>query len=91
MKDITGGEFVGDFRNDYTTNWDTFDEETSLRSVHRAQPRPCRPDGILTFLWSRAMERFDPSQINALLARAMDRFDPSQFFEYTRVRDNFFY
>merc|ERR1711957_1070050 len=31
MKDITGGEFVGDFRNeslDY--GWDTFDEETKL-------------------------------------------------------------
>ena len=32
MKDITGGEFVGDFRNgaiDY--GWDSFDEETKLR------------------------------------------------------------
>mmetsp|Transcript_37490 Transcript_37490/g.43641 ORF Transcript_37490/g.43641 Transcript_37490/m.43641 type:complete len:197 (-) Transcript_37490:60-650(-) len=32
MKDITGGEFVGDFRNDYIDyGWDTFDEETKLR------------------------------------------------------------
>jgi hypothetical protein len=28
MKDITGGEFVGDFRNNYRLGWDTFDEET---------------------------------------------------------------
>merc|ERR1711935_415374 len=29
MKDITGGEFPGDFRNDYIDyGWDTFDEET---------------------------------------------------------------
>jgi len=32
MKDVTGGEFVGDFRNDYLDlGWDTFDEETKLR------------------------------------------------------------
>jgi hypothetical protein len=32
MKDITGGEFVGDFRNDYIDfGWDTFDEETKLQ------------------------------------------------------------
>lgn len=31
MKDITGGEFVGDFRNDSLDfGWDTFDEETKL-------------------------------------------------------------
>jgi hypothetical protein len=32
MKDITGGEFVGDFRNDALDfGWDTFDEETQFR------------------------------------------------------------
>jgi len=32
MKDITGGEFVGDFRNDSLDfGWDTFDEETKLQ------------------------------------------------------------
>ena len=32
MKDITGGEFVGDFRNDaFDLGWDTFDEETKLQ------------------------------------------------------------
>merc|ERR1712008_226188 len=32
MKDITGGEFPGDFRNDYIDyGWDTFDEETKLQ------------------------------------------------------------
>lgn len=31
MKDITGGEFVGDFRNDSLDfGWDNFDEETKL-------------------------------------------------------------
>ena len=31
MKDITGGEFVGDFRNESLDfGWDTFDEETKL-------------------------------------------------------------
>merc|ERR1711935_103069 len=31
MKDITGGEFVGDFRNDSLDyGWDSFDEETKL-------------------------------------------------------------
>ncbi|EEC50684.1 protein fucoxanthin chlorophyll a/c protein [Phaeodactylum tricornutum CCAP 1055/1] len=32
MKDITGGEFVGDFRNGYIDfGWDSFDQETKLR------------------------------------------------------------
>ncbi len=32
MKDITGGEFIGDFRNNYIDfGWDTFDEETKLQ------------------------------------------------------------
>jgi hypothetical protein len=32
MKDITGGEFVGDFRNDFLDfGWDSFDEETKIR------------------------------------------------------------
>jgi Chlorophyll A-B binding protein len=32
MKDIVGGEFVGDFRNDYIDfGWDSFDEETKLK------------------------------------------------------------
>ena len=42
MKDITGGEFVGDFRNDaFDLGWDTFDEETKLqkRAVELNQGR----------------------------------------------------
>jgi hypothetical protein len=32
FKDITGGEFVGDFRNDFIDfGWDSFDEETKFR------------------------------------------------------------
>ena len=31
MKDITGGDFIGDFRNDaFDLGWDSFDEETKL-------------------------------------------------------------
>ena len=42
MKDITGGEFVGDFRNDaFDLGWDTFDEETKMtkRAVELNQGR----------------------------------------------------
>ena len=42
MKDITGGEFVGDFRNDaFDLGWDSFDEETKLtkRAVELNQGR----------------------------------------------------
>ena len=42
MKDITGGEFPGDFRNDYIDfGWDSFDEETKLqkRAVELNQGR----------------------------------------------------
>ena len=32
MKDVTGGEFVGDFRNEFIDfGWDSFDEETKLQ------------------------------------------------------------
>merc|ERR1719330_1970933 len=32
MKDITGGEFIGDFRNGFfDLGWDTFDEETKFK------------------------------------------------------------
>ena len=42
MKDITGGEFVGDFRNDaFDLGWDSFDEETKMqkRAVELNQGR----------------------------------------------------
>jgi hypothetical protein len=42
MKDITGGEFVGDFRNDaFDLGWDSFDEETRLskRAIELNQGR----------------------------------------------------
>ena len=42
MKDITGGEFPGDFRNDALDfGWDTFDEETKLskRAIELNQGR----------------------------------------------------
>eukprot|EP00429_Kryptoperidinium_foliaceum_P086446 CAMPEP_0176200600 /NCGR_PEP_ID=MMETSP0121_2-20121125/9142_1 /TAXON_ID=160619 /ORGANISM="Kryptoperidinium foliaceum, Strain CCMP 1326" /LENGTH=198 /DNA_ID=CAMNT_0017539467 /DNA_START=28 /DNA_END=624 /DNA_ORIENTATION=+ len=42
MKDITGGEFVGDFRNEaFDLGWDSFDEETKLskRAIELNQGR----------------------------------------------------
>ena len=42
MKDITGGEFVGDFRNDaFDLGWDSFDEDTKMtkRAVELNQGR----------------------------------------------------
>ena len=42
MKDITGGEFPGDFRNDFIDfGWDSFDEETKMtkRAVELNQGR----------------------------------------------------
>jgi hypothetical protein len=42
MKDITGGEFVGDFRNGFIDfGWDSFDEETKLskRAIELNQGR----------------------------------------------------
>ena len=52
MKDITGGEFVGDFRNDaFDLGWDTFDEETQLskRAIELNQGRAAQM-GILALM-----------------------------------------
>jgi len=52
MKDITGGEFVGDFRNDCIDyGWDTFDEETQLqkRAIELNQGRAAMM-GILALM-----------------------------------------
>ena len=52
MKDITGGEFVGDFRNDSIDyGWDTFDEETKLekRAIELNQGRAAMM-GILALM-----------------------------------------
>jgi hypothetical protein len=52
MKDITGGEFVGDFRNDAIDfGWDTFDEETKLskRAIELNQGRAAQM-GILALM-----------------------------------------
>jgi hypothetical protein len=52
MKDITGGEFVGDFRNDAIDfGWDTFDEETKLkkRTIELNQGRAAQM-GILALM-----------------------------------------
>ncbi|KAI2506211.1 fucoxanthin chlorophyll a c protein [Fragilaria crotonensis] len=52
MKDITGGEFVGDFRNDAIDfGWDSFDEETKLnkRAIELNQGRAAQM-GILALM-----------------------------------------
>jgi hypothetical protein len=52
MKDITGGEFVGDFRNDAIDfGWDTFDEETKMqkRAIELNQGRAAQM-GILALM-----------------------------------------
>jgi hypothetical protein len=52
MKDITGGEFVGDFRNGYIDfGWDSFDEETKLkkRAIELNQGRAAQM-GILALM-----------------------------------------
>lgn len=52
MKDITGGEFVGDFRNDFfDLGWDTFDEETKMskRAIELNQGRAAMM-GILALM-----------------------------------------
>jgi hypothetical protein len=52
MKDITGGEFVGDFRNDaFDLGWDSFDEETKLskRAIELNQGRAAMM-GILALM-----------------------------------------
>eukprot|EP00559_Dactyliosolen_fragilissimus_P004491 CAMPEP_0184855070 /NCGR_PEP_ID=MMETSP0580-20130426/397_1 /TAXON_ID=1118495 /ORGANISM="Dactyliosolen fragilissimus" /LENGTH=168 /DNA_ID=CAMNT_0027349491 /DNA_START=153 /DNA_END=659 /DNA_ORIENTATION=+ len=52
MKDITGGEFVGDFRNGFIDyGWDSFDEETKLqkRAIELNQGRAAMM-GILALM-----------------------------------------
>jgi hypothetical protein len=52
MKDVTGGDFVGDFRNGYIDfGWDTFDEETKLkkRAIELNQGRAAQM-GILALM-----------------------------------------
>lgn len=52
MKDITGGEFVGDFRNNYIDfGWDKFDEATKLkkRAIELNQGRAAQM-GILALM-----------------------------------------
>mmetsp|Transcript_50188 Transcript_50188/g.141101 ORF Transcript_50188/g.141101 Transcript_50188/m.141101 type:complete len:198 (+) Transcript_50188:122-715(+) len=52
MKDITGGEFVGDFRNGFIDyGWDSFDEETkfSKRAIELNQGRAAMM-GILALM-----------------------------------------
>jgi hypothetical protein len=52
MKDITGGEFVGDFRNEaFDLGWDTFDEETQMskRAIELNQGRAAQM-GILALM-----------------------------------------
>ena len=65
MKDITGGEFVGDFRNGFIDyGWDSFDEETKLqkRAIELNQGRAAMM-GILALM---VHEKLDVSLIPSL-------------------------
>eukprot|EP00542_Grammatophora_oceanica_P010271 CAMPEP_0194026268 /NCGR_PEP_ID=MMETSP0009_2-20130614/583_1 /TAXON_ID=210454 /ORGANISM="Grammatophora oceanica, Strain CCMP 410" /LENGTH=198 /DNA_ID=CAMNT_0038664865 /DNA_START=61 /DNA_END=657 /DNA_ORIENTATION=- len=66
MKDITGGEFVGDFRNDALDfGWDTFDEETKMtkRAVELNQGRAAQMGLLALMIHDRLgnVEDFFPS------------------------------
>mmetsp|Transcript_4581 Transcript_4581/g.5967 ORF Transcript_4581/g.5967 Transcript_4581/m.5967 type:complete len:195 (-) Transcript_4581:216-800(-) len=57
MKDIVGGDFVGDFRNDFIDfGWDTFDEEIKLkkRAIELNQGRAAMM-GILALMVHEGM------------------------------------
>lgn len=65
MKDITGGEFPGDFRNDsFDLGWDSFDSETQLskRAIELNQGRAAMM-GILALM---VHEQLDVSLIPSL-------------------------
>ena len=74
MKDITGGEFVGDFRNDaIDLGWDVFspEEQERKRTIELNQGRAAMM-GILALMVHEQLPSHDPYMINALLGYPID-------------------
>lgn len=74
MKDITGGEFVGDFRNDaFDLGWDVFTPEVQRvkRGVELNNGRAAMM-GILALMVHEMLPSHDPYVINGLLGYPID-------------------
>ncbi|KAL7569081.1 hypothetical protein ACA910_016920 [Epithemia clementina (nom. ined.)] len=74
MKDITGGEFVGDFRNEAIDfGWDVFtpEEQERKRTIELNQGRAAMM-GILGLMVHEQLPSHDPYMINGLLGYPID-------------------
>jgi Chlorophyll A-B binding protein len=74
MKDITGGDFVGDFRNDaFDLGWDAFspEEQERKRTIELNQGRAAMM-GILALMVHEQLPSHDPYMINALVGYPLD-------------------
>ena len=74
MKDITGGDFVGDFRNDaFDLGWDAFspEEQERKRAIEINQGRAAMM-GILALMVHEELPSHDPYMINSLLGQPID-------------------
>lgn len=74
MKDITGSDVIGDFRNDFfDLGWDTFspEEQERKRTIELNQGRAAMM-GILALMVHEQLPSHDPYVINALLGFPVD-------------------